>query len=109
MKLFWKYIFPPLYGLFFYTILRLVSDLTNKDEFWLRSYRQNGAEIVGTILLSYLMTRVPHYFVRRFGRRQSSPPPGAIFLEFGLLLLVALVLGTTASTLVHIAANDYPI
>jgi len=95
MKFFWKYLFPPLYGLFFYTILRLVSDLTLQDKFWQRSIRQNASEIVGVILLSYVFTGIPARYVRRFSKRA--------------VLLTAMVLATAASSAIHVAANDYPI
>jgi two-component system, LytTR family, sensor kinase len=109
MKFFWKYLFPPLYGLFFYTILRLVSDLTNQYEFWHRSFRQNASEIIGTILFSYLLTAVPHYFLRKFTAKTGQQMGQTIFREFGQVLLAALVMATSVSSLVHVAANDYPI
>jgi two-component system LytT family sensor kinase len=109
MKFFWKYLFPPLYGLFFYTILRLVSDLTNQYEFWHRSFRQNAAEIIGIILFSYLLTAVPHYFLRKFTAKTRQVQGQTIFREFGQVLLAAIVLATIACSLIHIAANDYPI
>jgi sensor histidine kinase YesM len=109
MKFFWKYLFPPIYGLVFYTILRLVSDLTNQDKFWRRSLRQNAAEIVGVILFSYLLTGVPHYFLRKCSAKTGQQPGSAIFGEFGQVLLAAIVLATVASVVVHVAANDYPI
>ena len=109
MKFFWKYLFPPLYGLFFYTVLRLVSDLTNQYEFWHRSFRQNAAEIIGIILFSYLLTRVPHYFLRKFTAKAGQLQGQTIFREFGQVLLAAMVLATVACVLIHIAANDYPI
>src|SRR5580692_8850426 len=109
MKFFWKYIFPALYGLFFYTIVRLVSDLTNQDKFWERRLEQNIAEVTGVILFSYLLVRVPHYYVRKFSRKGGQPHSRAIFLEFGQVLLTAMVLATIASALIHVAANDYPI
>lgn len=109
MKFFWKYLFPPLYGLFFYTVLRLVSDLTNQYEFWHRSFRQNAAEIFGVILFSYLLVRIPHYFLRKFTSKTGQQQVQTIFGEFGQILLAAIVLATVACVLVHIAANDYPI
>jgi two-component system, LytTR family, sensor kinase len=106
MKFFWKYLFPPLYGLFFYTILRLVSDLTNGYEFWRRSFRQNASDIIGVILFSYLLTGVPHYFLRKFAANTRQPQVRTIFREFGQVLLVAITAATVACILIHIAAND---
>lgn len=108
MKFFWKYLFPPIYGLFFYTILRLVSDLTNRDEFWKRPIRQNAAEIAGIILLSYLLVGIPFYLVRRFSKR-TRHTLGSIFKEFGQALLLAAVVATSACVAIHVAAHDYPI
>ena len=109
MKFFWKYLFPPIYGLFFYTILRLVSDLTIEEKFWDRSLRQNTVEIVGVILLSYVLTAVPGYFVRRFSKRAVHPALGMVFREFGQVLLIAMALATVACVLIHVGARDYPI
>ncbi len=109
MKFFWKYAFPPLYGLVFYTILRLVSDLTTEDKFWLRSFRQNASEIVVVVLSSYLLVRLPSYFNFKFAKRNSRQHTGAIFLEFGEVLLTAIVLATVLSSIAHVMARDYPI
>jgi len=109
MKFFWKYLFPPLYGLFFYTIIRLVSDLTNRDEFWKRSFRQNASEIIGTILLSFLLVRIPGYIMRRYGHTTAQLGVSSLLPEFGRVLLTAMVMATMASSLIHIAAHDYPI
>lgn len=108
MKFFWKYVFPPVYGLFFYTIVRLVSDLTDRTEFWKRPVRQNAAEIAGVMVLSYLLVGIPVRFVRRFSKR-ARQNVGSISKEFGRVLLVAMAVATIGSTIIHIAANDYPI
>jgi hypothetical protein len=109
MKFFWKYLFPPLYGLFFYTVLRLVSDLTIQEKFWERSLRQNTAEVAIVILFSYGMVRVPVYFNCKFSKGNRRQQGNAVFLEFGQVLLAALVLATVGSSIAHILANDYPI
>jgi len=109
MKFFWKYIFPPLYGLFFYTILRLVSDLTTEDKFWERRLEQNLVEVIGVILVSYPMFRLPGYFVRKNQQKNRPLNGNTIALEFGQLLLLAIVMATGVSSLIHVLANDYPI
>ena len=109
MRFFWKWLFPPVYGMIIYTIIRLVSDLTDHFEFWHRSFRQNGSEIAGVILLSYPMTRVPRYFSRRFTKRQGAFTLERVFQEFGAVMLAAVLLATAANVLIHIAAHDYPI
>lgn len=109
MKFFWKWVFPPFYGLLVYTIIRLVSDLTDQFEFWHRSMRQNGSEIAGVILLAYPMVRVPRYFSRRFTSRQGEFTLKRVAMEFGTVLFAALALATVANVAIHIAAHDYPI
>ncbi|HLX67871.1 MAG TPA: histidine kinase, partial [Puia sp.] len=109
MRFFWKYLFPALYGLLFYTVIRLVSDLTNQYEFWKRSLRQNTVEIVGVIVLAYPMTRIPGYYVRRFSKLPGKFTLGRVFREFGTVLVTAIVLACAASIVIHVGANDYPI
>jgi two-component system LytT family sensor kinase len=109
MKFFWKYLFPPLYGLLVYTIIRLVSDLTDGYEFWKRSLRLNLVEILGCILLSYPLTRIPRYYERRFSKVQASFTMGRVFREFGTVLITAIAVAIAASSVIHVAGNDYPI
>ncbi|HEY4336778.1 MAG TPA: histidine kinase [Puia sp.] len=109
MKFFWKYIFPPVYGLFFYTIIRLVSDLTNQDKFWERRLEQNLVEVIGVILLSYPLFRIPRWFVNKFEKKKRPNSFRTILLEFGEILLTAMVLATGASSIIHVLANDFPI
>jgi two-component system, LytTR family, sensor kinase len=109
MKFFWKWLFPPLYGLLVYAVIRLVSDITNGDEFWHRSLRQNGVEIVGVILLAFPMTRVPRWYARRFTRLQGEFTLGRVFKEFGTVLLAGIALSVVASVAIHVGAHDYPI
>jgi hypothetical protein len=109
MKFFWKYLFPPIYGLVFYTILRLVSDLTIQEKFWERSLRQNVAEVAVVILFSYAMVRVPVYFNCKFSKGNRRQQGNAVFLEFGQVFLTAIVLATAGSSIAHVLANDYPI
>jgi sensor histidine kinase YesM len=109
MRFFWKYLFPAFYGLLFYTVIRLVSDLTNQYEFWKRSMRQNMVEIVGVIVLAYPMTRIPRYYARRFSKLQGQFTLGRVFREFGTVLVTAIAVSCAASVVIHVGANDYPI
>jgi two-component system LytT family sensor kinase len=109
MKFFWKYLFPPFYGLLIYTIIRLVSDLTDGYEFWKRSLRLNLVEILGCMLLSYPLTRIPGYYERRFSKAQGSFTMGRVFREFGTVLVTAIAVAIGASSVIHVVGNDYPI
>ncbi|HEY4148487.1 MAG TPA: histidine kinase [Chitinophagaceae bacterium] len=106
MKFFWKYIFPPLYGLLFYTIIRLVSDIQNEDKFWDRPFRQNAIEIIAVILFCYPLTRLPRYFIRRFEKKNNVYSAKTIFLEFGTILLAAIVIATTVCAIIHWLTHD---
>ena len=106
MKFFWKYIFPPLYGLFFYTILRLVSDLTTEDKFWERRWQQNVIEITATILLSWSLVGLPRRFVAKFQKKNRPNTLRTVFLEFGEILLTAMFFATTSCSIVHVLAHD---
>lgn len=106
MKFFWKYIFPPLYGLFFYTVLRLVSDLTPEEKFWERRWTQNAVEIGAAILLGFLLARLPAYFLNRSRKKKKQPHLGDTFLEFGEILITAMALATSICVAVHIIVND---
>src|SRR4051812_44494352 len=68
MKRFWKYWFPPLYGLLVYATIRLVNDAAFKQKFWERSWLLNAFEISTCALVGYLMTwslnRLFAYFER---------------------------------------------
>ncbi|HET6255954.1 MAG TPA: histidine kinase [Puia sp.] len=109
MKFFWKYLFPALYGLVVYTVIRLVSDLTNGDEFWKRSLFQNTVEVAGVIVLAYPMTRIPVSYERRFSKLEGDFTLGRVFREFGTVLLTGIAVATAASTVIHVAVHDYPI
>ena len=106
MKFFWKYLFPPLYGLLFYTIIRLVSDLTNADKFWDRPWQMNAIEVTAAILLSYGLVRIPAYFIRKFEKRNRQYGARTVFLEFCEILLVAIAISTVVIYIVHYLTHD---
>ena len=109
VQFFWKYLFPPLYGLFFYTILRLVSDLTTEEKFWERPWRMNMIEVAATILISFWLIRLPGYYLRKFQKREAQNLPRRVFVEFMQLLLTVMVIATTVCIIVHVLTHDYPI
>lgn len=106
MKFFWKYLFPPLYGLLFYTIIRLVSDLTNEDKFWDRPWQVNAIEIAAAILLSFGLTRIPAWFIRKFEKKNRQYSGKTVFLEFMEILLAAMAIATVAIYIVHYLTHD---
>jgi len=106
MKFFWKYIFPVLYALVLYTVIRLVTDLTNGYKIWERPWQQNAVEIGAVVLVCFGTVRLPPYFVRKFNKRNRRPSAKAVFLEFGEILLTAIVMATTVTLLIHLVAKE---
>ena len=68
MKWFWKYSFPPLYGLLIYFTIRLINDTLADDKFWERPLILNTIEIGFTLLMGcivyFSLQRVFRYFDR---------------------------------------------
>ena len=66
MKFFWKYIFPGLYGLVIYIIIRVINDTIAEDRFWLRDVPTLAIEIFFCIFTGfvqvYLMNRLFKHF-----------------------------------------------
>lgn len=69
MKIFWKYIFPPLYGLLVYFTIRLLLDTVSGMKFWHRSWLLNGPEMVISIMMGYLLVWIFEHLFRYFDRR----------------------------------------
>ncbi|BAU55843.1 sensor histidine kinase [Mucilaginibacter gotjawali] len=53
MKIFRKYIFPPLYGLLIYFTVRLLHDTDIGLRFWKRTWSQNTIEIMLSLIVGY--------------------------------------------------------
>ncbi len=60
-----RFVFPPLYGLLIYTIIRLITDVMSGTKFWLRSWTLNAIELSTVVLTAYLFA----YVVRRLLRK----------------------------------------
>ncbi|MEC5143135.1 histidine kinase [Chitinophaga sp. 212800010-3] len=69
MKLFWKYIFPPLYGLLVYFTVRLLADTGSGIKFWHRPIALNSIEIGTSMVMGYVFiggfNRLFRYFDRQ--------------------------------------------
>ncbi|MDR3694422.1 histidine kinase [Mucilaginibacter sp.] len=63
MKIFRKYIFPPLYGLLIYFTVRLLHDTDIGLQFWKRTWTQNIIEIILSLIVGYAGV---YMFVRLF-------------------------------------------
>lgn len=72
MKWFWKYGFPPLYGLLVYFTIRLINDTLFYEPFWDRSWKLNAFEMFCSAMMGYLLFYVLHRLFRHFDRRLSA-------------------------------------
>ncbi len=77
MKFFWKYLFPPLYGLIVYTTIRLVLDTVTGMRFWQRRWQINAMDIAACVVFSYIFMavfrRLLRWFDKKWGARDFSP------------------------------------
>ena len=72
MKWFWKYAFPPLYGLLIYATIRLINDTLAHDKFWERCWQIMAIEIGFTLLMGYIVLYALGQLFRRFDRSLSA-------------------------------------
>jgi sensor histidine kinase YesM len=68
MKWFWKYLFPPLYGLLNYFTIRLINDTLAHDPFWERSWKLNAFEMTVCLLTGYIEIFCLRWLFRWFDR-----------------------------------------
>jgi len=68
MKVFWKYIFPPLFGLLVYATIRVINDTVSGFKFWKRDWTTNAMEICTSILMGYVMNYVLQRLFKRFDK-----------------------------------------
>jgi two-component system, LytTR family, sensor kinase len=77
MKFFWKYLFPPLYGLVVYITIRLVLDTATGMKFWHRRWQVNAMDICASVVFSFIFMaifrRLLSWFDKKWGARDFSP------------------------------------
>lgn len=97
MKLKWKYLFPPFFGLLIYATIRVVNDTVGEFKFWERDWRQNAFEIVFCMLVTYLMLYVFKLIFRRFDRemQQSFQYQTMVRELFWVIVIVQLINNAT--------------
>jgi two-component system, LytTR family, sensor kinase len=106
MKIFWRSVFPALFGLLIYTSIRLVTDVPTGERFWNRPLVQNAIEIISVVLLAYVFDALLRYAVGRFNKDKEGFSVKKAAREFGLLLFACIVLINPAIFLVHYFARD---
>jgi sensor histidine kinase YesM len=72
MKFFWKYIFPPLFGLTVYATIRVIDDTVSHFKFWKRNWTINALEICTTILMGYILNFVLMRLFKRFDKKSAQ-------------------------------------
>ncbi len=85
MKIFKKYIFPPLYGLMIYFTIRLLHDTEADMRFWRRSWSLNFIEMGSSILVGYLAIQL---FERLFKYFDKHLPVEFSYIEVIKELLI---------------------
>lgn len=89
MKFFWRYIFPVLFGLLIYASIRTVTDITQGDKFWERSWKTNAIEIAGTIFIAFVMKWMLDYFISKFENNRNREVSRRNILKEFLTILIA--------------------
>ena len=69
MKFFWKYLFPPLYGLVIYATIRVLLDSVTGMRWWHRALSINISDIAATIIFSYIFLYSFNRMLRWFDTR----------------------------------------
>ncbi|HEV2480906.1 MAG TPA: histidine kinase [Puia sp.] len=69
MKFFWKYLFPPLYGLVVYVTIRLLLDTVTGMRWWRRDWQINAEDLVACLVFSYIFMFVFRRLLRRFDKK----------------------------------------
>ena len=69
MKIFWKYLFPPLYGLLVYTTIRLLLDTVTGMKFWRRALHLTLTDLAATIIFSYIFLYSFNQMLQWFDRK----------------------------------------
>lgn len=73
MRFFWKYLFPGLYGLFIYIIVRILNDTVAEFNFWERPFWSTTfIEVVVITATSYLVLYLFRVLFRRFDKKMQQ-------------------------------------
>jgi sensor histidine kinase YesM len=68
MKWFWKYVFPPLFGLLVYATLRVINDSISHFKFWERAWTTNAIELACVPFSGYIIMYAFEKLFRRFDK-----------------------------------------
>lgn len=68
MKFFWKYIFPPLFGLLVYITVRIINDTISGFKFWKRDWTVNTIEICCSLIMGYIINYALQRLFKNFDK-----------------------------------------
>ncbi len=69
MRIFWKYLFPPLYGFVVYATIRVLLDTVTGMRVWQRSWQVNVSDMIACLVFSYIFMAVFRRLLRWFDRK----------------------------------------
>jgi sensor histidine kinase YesM len=93
MRVFWKYVFPGLYGLLIYAIIRVINDSISESQFWVRPWVTSAIEIVFTIATGYAMLYAFNRLFSHFDKKlQQSISYKLVLQELGWVFIITEVI-----------------
>ncbi len=105
MRSFWKYGFPPIYGLLVYLTIRVLLDTVTGMRWWHRNWQINTLDIVTTILFSYAFLYVFRRMLRWLDKKWPATDFSSKRIRRELLFLILLDLIFQNAVLIPYAAN----
>jgi hypothetical protein len=105
MKFFWKYLFPPIYGLVIYLTIRVLLDTVTGMRWWHRSWQINTMDIVTTMLFSYGFLYLFRRLLRWFDKKWPAADFSSKRIGRELFFLILLDLIYQNAVLIPYTAN----
>lgn len=102
-KWFWTYLFPGLFGLLIYALVRLINDTLSEEKFWERPLTLNTIETAGSMLTGYILYYALQGLFRRFDKMLLQTFSYQIVLQ-ELLWVVAINFLVINGTITPVAA-----
>jgi two-component system LytT family sensor kinase len=89
MKWFWKYMFPGLYGLLIYSIIRIINDSLSHFRFWKRPWSVTAIEITFVLASGYILMYAFEKLFRHFDKTlQHNIRFKTILQELGWVVII---------------------
>lgn len=97
MKKFWKYIFPPLYGLLAYFTVRLLLDSVTGMKFWHRALLLNTIEMTTSVAMGYFVIWVFRKLFKYYDKKWQAD---FSYKRIGMELLYVFIINQIIQNLV---------